>query len=444
VLTVTTLGAGRGGYYLSHLESEAAWDLAGPRWLGEGARALGLAGAASGSAFLGVLGGRAPSGARLAHRRTRVAGYDLTFSAPKSVSVLFGLGEGRVGPDVVAAHEAAVEAAVAYVGTRAAALRLGSGELGPSDGVIACAFSHGTSRALDPHLHSHVVVANMAHSREGRWRAVDGRGLFAHRRAAGAVYDAQLRVELTARQGVAWRRQGRGLEVEGVDPALVGALSSRAAEIRAQVHEHGVRSGRGRRVAWVATRDAKEAAIDPDTVRDRWRGTAASFGREVPEGTGWDRGDPTLDEHALAAALLGEGDGAVTRRRVVEGWADAARSGVAREALEAGVDLWWPVEPAVGVAESRHPARRALARPAELAVLGPRPLAPDAQRRWLAAGRALVAGRDGVDHHRSRSASGRLASLPPRELAAYLAAREERRRTELDTRLRLHQARERT
>jgi hypothetical protein len=112
----------------------------------------------------------------------RVAGFDLTFSAPKSVSVVFGIADERVRATVRTAHDRAVREAVAYLERSAAAVRRGHGgvRLEQADGLIAAALRHRTSRAGDPQLHTHVVVANLGRGPDGRWSALDGRQLYAH------------------------------------------------------------------------------------------------------------------------------------------------------------------------------------------------------------------------------------------------------------------------
>lgn len=83
-----------------------------------------------------------------------------------------------------------------------------------TDGLVAAAFDHRTSRAGDPLLHTHVVVANLTRTVEGRWQAIDGRPLYEHARPAGLLYQAHLRHLLTQRLGLAWnavqKRLGRG------------------------------------------------------------------------------------------------------------------------------------------------------------------------------------------------------------------------------------------
>ena len=74
----------------------------------------------------------------------------------------------------------------------------------PTTGLVAASFTHGVNRNLDPHLHTHVVMANMVHGHDGRWSACDHRGLSAHRGATSAIYEAHLRAALTTRLGVQW------------------------------------------------------------------------------------------------------------------------------------------------------------------------------------------------------------------------------------------------
>lgn len=122
--------------------------------------------------------------------------FDCTFTAPKSVTLLFALGSTEVRREVGTAHDAAVDAALAVYEAEAARVRRGRGgkQVLQADGFVAAAFRHRTSRAGDPHLHTHVVVANMAHApSDDRWTTLDGRQLYACCRTTGFLYEAHLR-----------------------------------------------------------------------------------------------------------------------------------------------------------------------------------------------------------------------------------------------------------
>ncbi len=292
MLGIRRIGAGRADYYLSDLAAEVPLerqDAAG-RWVGSAAEGLGLDAAATTAETTVVdperfrsLLTEGPVRSRIIGHGVRVAAYDLTFSAPKSASVVFALGGEETARSVVRAHAAAVDGAVRYLERHGlGAVRSSGGgerEVIETTGFAGAAFMHGVNRNLDPHLHSHVVVVNAVHGVDGRWSAVDGRGLDAHRRAAGAVYEAHLRDALTASLGVRWDGPpGRSWEIAAVAPALRGEFSSRGADVRMHAHEAGVRSARGQRVAWAATRAPKVTGTPYEALAVAWGRRADGVG----------------------------------------------------------------------------------------------------------------------------------------------------------------------
>ena len=146
-------------------------------------------------------------------------------------------------------------------------------------GFVAAAYQHRTSRAQDPHLHTHVIVANMARSPDGTWRALDGEPLLStYRLAAGYLYQAQLRYELTRSLGVEWREPEKGMaEIAGVPDEALRAFSQRRAQVldtwsaRARAGSTRPRSRRS------TTRDRKEP-VDLPRLREEWRARAAEHG----------------------------------------------------------------------------------------------------------------------------------------------------------------------
>ena len=160
MLRVAKLRAGRAGYYLEVAAGTGTGVEAAGEWVGTGGDRLDLRGTVTGDAFAAVLSGRHPDTAEAllaAHRRVTVAGFDLTFCAPKSVSLLGALAAPDVAGEVRAGHRAAVDGALRYIECHAAAVRRRSGGQRlpvPAHGVTAAAFAHRLSRALDPHLHT--------------------------------------------------------------------------------------------------------------------------------------------------------------------------------------------------------------------------------------------------------------------------------------------------
>lgn len=189
---VDRVGGGREEYYLSQVASGVedyylgSGEAAGV-WMGAGVGALGLGGEVDGDDLRAVLAGVAPSGGALARPGRRTPGFDLTFSAPKSVSILNALGDATVAAAVLAGHDEAVRQAMGYLERHACFTRRGAGGTNVigGEGFLAAAFRHRTSRAGDPQLHTHVLVPNLVRGVDGRWSALDGRFLYAHLKTAG-------------------------------------------------------------------------------------------------------------------------------------------------------------------------------------------------------------------------------------------------------------------
>jgi hypothetical protein len=166
---------------------------------------------------------------------TRRPGIDLTVSAPKSVSVLFGLGDRDVVDAVKAAHEAAIGQALAYLESAAGhGLRghQGDGQRASrmrTDGWIAASFEHHTSRADDPQLHTHLVLANLLHGADGKWTALDSRAVHRHKQTGSYVYHATLRAELTRTLGVQWTRVDKASPRSPASPSRFAGCSPPAA-----------------------------------------------------------------------------------------------------------------------------------------------------------------------------------------------------------------------
>jgi conjugative relaxase-like TrwC/TraI family protein len=212
------------------------------RWHGNGLAPLGLApGAVVQERELEALFARAlsPSGAQLGAgwRADSVTGYDLTFSAPKSVSALWALGDEQVVREIEAAHGAAVRAGLNYLQRHASYSRRGRDgvEQIATAGYGAALFEHGTSRTGDPQLHTHALVVNKVKCADGAWRTLDGREVYHHKKAAGALYQAALRAELTARLPVRFgpiSEHGQA-EIDGVPVELLSLWSTRTSAVMA-------------------------------------------------------------------------------------------------------------------------------------------------------------------------------------------------------------------
>ena len=200
---------------------------------------------------------------------------------PKSVSVLFGLGGPQLRDLVRKAHDVAALEAFRYLERSAAAVRRGhaGAVVEEASGFVAAAFRHRTSRAGDPQLHTHVLVANLGRGLDGRWSALDGRRLYAEARAASFLYQAVLRSELTRTVGVEWTLVRRGIaEISGVPRSVTRAFSRRKAEIDAALAERGTSGARAAEAAALATRRSKDPRVVAEALTREWRTRAEALG----------------------------------------------------------------------------------------------------------------------------------------------------------------------
>ena len=209
---------------------------------------------------------------------------DLTFSAPKSVSVAWALGGAEPGREIVAAHERAIASALGYLEREAVFVRRGhnGAERLIGGGLVGAAFRHRTSRAGDPQLHTHVVVANAAQGPDGQWSALDARHLYGQARTAGFLYQAELRAGLTARLDVAWEPTVKGTgDLTCVPVGVRREFSRRRAQIEAAIGPDA--TPRQARAATLRTRPAKTPAVDAGTLHDDWqnRGGAGLHGHRA-------------------------------------------------------------------------------------------------------------------------------------------------------------------
>jgi conjugative relaxase-like TrwC/TraI family protein len=160
------------------------------------------------------------------------------------VSILHALGDEETRLAVVQAHAAAWQAALPYLEAEACVTRRGRNGVvrERTCGFVAAAYQHRTSRAQDPHLHTHVLVANMAKSpSDGEWRALDGEAILStYRLAAGYLYQAHLRSELSRSLGVEWEAPVKGMaEIAGVPEGALRTFSRRRSQVLEYLAERG-------------------------------------------------------------------------------------------------------------------------------------------------------------------------------------------------------------
>src|SRR5262249_38187791 len=276
-----TVARGREDYYAGKGEAPGRW--AGSGWGPEEGD-----GEVSEDALSALLAGVHPRTAEPIRQQQPRAplGFDLTFSAPKSVSIVYGIAEKTTTAAVREAHDAAVRDALGYLERCAARTRRGKGGklIVDADGFVAAAFRHRTSRAGDPQLQTHVVVANGVSGTDGRWSSLDARFLYRHHKTAGYLCQAALRRELSERLGVEWTSVVKGAaEIKGIPRSLVHHFSRRRDEIVLHLARRGLSTTAAAEIAALDTRRQKEYDVPVDRLRADWRARAEEqgFGRKA-------------------------------------------------------------------------------------------------------------------------------------------------------------------
>jgi conjugative relaxase-like TrwC/TraI family protein len=376
VEAVWKLRVGAEAYYLSQVASgldeyyTGAGDAPGV-WVGNGVESLGLVGEVEPADLRAVLAGLAPgtgltpNGTTLRAHPRRVPGFDLTFSVPKSVSIAYALADRRVQHLIITACEAALDETLAWLEREACFVRRGTNKAENRDawgeawgtrrmvarGLVGAVYRHRTSRAGDPHLHWHVLVANLGQGMDGRWSALDGRAIYDTARTGGAVFQAAMRRELTAALGVEWGPVHEdAADIAGVPHAVLREFSQRREQIADWLDDAGEAGPAATAAAQRATRARKQVPADFSAVEADWHARA--------EAAGW--GPAHLELLLASASPPSVRSGFVIED---ESWRDGVRSVRTRVA---GFDEWldWLLDHRVTAHDgtfTRHDLTRAVA-----------------------------------------------------------------------------------
>ena len=293
MLSIGRLGASGGAdYYLDKVANNVDDYYLGRgeapgQWIGAAAEGLGLVGQVEAEALRNLLAGNSAQGEALGVQVQpgRRPGYDMTFSAPKGVSLLWAFGSGEVRDTITTAHDRSIAAVLDHLSKEACYARRGHGgaQLIEANGFIGAAFRHRTSRAGDPQLHTHVVLPNLVQGADGRWSAPDGRHLFTWKMTAGTLYRSALRAEL-APLGLAWDIRRNGLsELRDVPKAVLRAFSKRRVDIEAAMDARGTTSQKAAETAALDACERKPAAgTGVDVLREGWVEQLARI--DLPDG----------------------------------------------------------------------------------------------------------------------------------------------------------------
>ncbi len=290
VASVSALtSSGQAASYYEADDYYAGDGLSPSEWQGKGADELGLSGDVDRGQFRDLLDGKVADQqlgttreGQLEHR----PGWDVTLSAPKSVSIMAEVAGDR---RLIAAHGAAVKTALAHVEQHMAATRIRDGgtiNREATGNLVIASFQHGTSRAQDPQLHTHNVILNATKGEDGVWRSLEPRAIYQLQKQIGAIYRQELALKVRELGYDIDVGKDSMFEISGVSAEAMAAFSTRSAEIEAALGERGTTrdeaSAAEKQIAALDTRQAKVATDHPSLVKD-WRETAdgAGFGAEA-------------------------------------------------------------------------------------------------------------------------------------------------------------------
>lgn len=254
------------------------------QWHGEGAKALGLSGEVDRDKFRALLEGRV-SGQQLGTFRDgqleHRPGWDVTLSAPKSVSIMAEVAGDR---RLIIAHGEAVKVAMVHVEKHMAATRKREDRTvhrEATDNLVVASFQHGVSRAQDPQLHTHNVIMNATRDENGTWRSLEPRAIYQLQKQIGAIYRQELALKIRELGYEIREAKDSMFEIKAVPEEVLSAFSTRSVQIETALAERGTSrfqaSAAEKQIATLDTREAK-LTLDQGLLRAGWRETASQAG----------------------------------------------------------------------------------------------------------------------------------------------------------------------
>jgi conjugative relaxase-like TrwC/TraI family protein len=269
------LGFTGGDYYLDGADGLGFWH-------GGGAMQLRLSGAVTRAQLSNLFAGYSPDGkdslVMNAGKDSRVSGWDFTLSAPKSVSVLWSQLPPDLREKVEAAHQTAVLKALRFLELNGGLTRRGKeGKRFEHVGLVVADFLHAMSRALDPQLHTHLLILNLCLRRDGTTGSIWTKRLFELKMAAGAIYQAELARQLQETLKLVIERTANGFEVTGVDKDLIQEFSKRRKEIENVLKALGLDGAIASKVAALDTRQKKKN-VPLEALMPEWQRIGKEFG----------------------------------------------------------------------------------------------------------------------------------------------------------------------
>ena len=284
MMSISPMGAGSSiEDYYCNLAREDYYTKGGEPpgvWYGKGSKAMGLIGIVKVEQLRQTMKGQSPFGSSMvqgsgdSHR----AGWDCTFSAPKSVSVAWAISTIGTRQAIAKAQAKAVESALKFIEQQACHARRGKAGLTEEkvSGIVAACFEHGTSREGDPQLHTHCLLHNLAQRSDGTWGCIESLRLFQWKMAAGAVYRAELASQMKA-MGFGIDRDKDSFRLTSIPNVAEKLFSKRRNQILQKLEEKGYSSASASQVATLDTRQHK-TEVDRSKLFPLWADQAKEVG----------------------------------------------------------------------------------------------------------------------------------------------------------------------
>ena len=298
MLSITDLKLGDEDYYLDLAEDYyfGGTEPAG-QWIGGGCQYLGLCGRVTRDTFKRVFRGFHPFDGggpdapdqwiplvQSAGKPNHQPGWDLTFSPPKSVSTIWSQASEEMRKEIEQLHLEAIKYTVDFIEKNYAFSRTGKagqGGLVPVKLVVS-AFEHGTSRAVEPQLHSHAITHNVgvddSDPLHPKFRTVVSKKFYDHKMLSGAIYRARFAHTLHAKYGFVAERKRNEFDIKGVSQELIDTHSTRRKEIVADLHKKGVSGAKAAEKSNLATRRKKGHQFPREMLFPEWQKTNAMHG----------------------------------------------------------------------------------------------------------------------------------------------------------------------
>ena len=237
--------------------------------------------------------------------QTAIAGFDLVFTPSKSVSIAWGIGDKELRKNIEAAHEQAIQDVVRHLESNVVMTRRGHNgirQIDTKSGIIGTKFRHYDSRAGDPNLHDHVVIANRVEGADDKWSSIDGRTLYQYGVECSELYNSRVQQYVTEKTGLQFEprmQNGKPIhEIVGISDETIRAFSSRRGDISAEldrvkakfVADNGYEPSEKQLIklaqqATLATRPAKAEARSLENLHTEWVAAAhalSEHGVHVP------------------------------------------------------------------------------------------------------------------------------------------------------------------